>query len=128
MTSPISDILREQLFWVARGTLRMAENIRLNPEEDEANVTFAKLDEQYYHKKYSEDDGSYRIQGAEQAITALLEAAILTTWNYTGEGYNGEYDGLTHNGGKRYTVEEVEAKVLTEVKELLGIPEKESKQ
>lgn len=51
----------------------------------------------------------------EYLIQSETTKAISATWNYTGEGYNGEYDGLTHNGGKRYTDEEVEAKVLKDV-------------
>lgn len=54
-----------------------------------------------------------------QKFEKLLDKAILATWNYTGEGYNGEYDGLTHNGGARYTNEEVEAKVLKDVRATL---------
>lgn len=53
------------------------------------------------------------------AIEALVRrevlAAIRATWSYTGEGYNGEYDGLTHVGGKRYTDDEVMERVAADV-------------
>lgn len=51
----------------------------------------------------------------DRTVTERLREAIVTTWYYTGEGYNGEYDGLTHIGGKRYTDEEVLDKVVNDV-------------
>lgn len=64
---------------------------------------------------------------AEAAICALIDSAVTeaikTTWNYTGEGFNGEYNGLVHNGGKRYTEREVMDRVINDVKALLSTPQ-----
>jgi hypothetical protein len=66
--------VRKHLFWITRGTLQMAENIRLNTDDDEIDNIFIDLDVQYYHQKYGEDDGSYRTREAEDEIMRLLDA------------------------------------------------------
>jgi len=54
-------------------------------------------------------------------VAAECQRAIIETWDYTSEGYNGEYDGLTHIGGKRYSDDEVMEKVVREVMEQLAL-------
>lgn len=65
----------------------------------------------------------------EQHTKEAVEAAIRATWYYTSEGYNGEYDGLTHIiGGKRYTEDEVMGKVIADVMAELAAPTASPKQ
>lgn len=67
------------------------------------------------------------VRQIDKLIEQKQREVVEATWDYTMEGYNGEYNGLTHNGGERYTDSEVLDKVVQDVLQRTPINPKEEK-